>query len=95
MMGYGAGLLVLGGLFNAVCAVLLSMGFFYGAIVIMLILKTGVTAMSLYLMRQFENRDTVFFYINLGLSRRRMLKTVLAVDYLVWAAIIVIILLTR
>ena len=95
MMGYGAGLLVLGGLFNAVCAVLLSAGFFYGAIVITLILKAGVTAMSLYLMRQFENRDTVFFYINLGLSRRRMLKTVLAVDYLVWVAIIVIILLTR
>ena len=95
MMGYGAGLLVLGGLFNAVCFVLLSMGFFYGAIVITLILKAGVTAVSLYLNRRFENRDAVFFYINLGLSRRRMLKTVLAVDYLVWVAIIVIILLTR
>ena len=95
MMGYGAGLLVLGGLFNAVCAVLLSAGFFYGGIVITLILKAGVTAMSLYLMRRFENRDTVFFYINLGLSRRRMLKTVLAVDYMVWAAVIVLILLTR
>ena len=92
---YGAGLLVLGGLFNAVCAVLLSAGFFYGTILIALILKAGVTAVSLYLNRQFENRDSVFFYINLGLSRRRMLTTVLAVDYLVWAAIIVIILLTR
>ena len=95
MMGYGAGLLVLGGLFNAVCFVLLSMGFFYGAIVITLILKAGVTAVSLYLNRRFENRDAVFFYINLGLSRRRMLKTVLAVDYLVWAVLIVIIILTR
>ena len=95
MMGYGAGLLVLGGLFNAVCAVLLSAGFFYGAIVITLILKTGVTAVSLYLKRRFENRDSVFFYINLGLSRRRMLTSVLAVDYLVWAAMVVIILLTR
>ena len=92
---YGAGLLVLGGLFNAVCVVLLSAGFFYGTILIALILKAGVTAVSLYLNRQFENRDSVFFYINLGLSRRRMLTTVLAVDYLVWAAIIVIILLTR
>ena len=92
---YGAGLLVLGGLFNAVCAVLLSAGFFYGAILITLILKAGVTAVLLYLKRQFENRDSVFFYINLGLSRRRMLTTVLAVDYLAWAAMVVIILLTR
>ena len=95
MLGYGAGLLVLGGLFNAVCAVLLSAGFFYGAIFIILILKAGVTAVSLYLNRRFENRDAVFFYINLGLTRRRMLTSVLAVDYLVWAAMVVTILLTR
>ena len=94
-LGSGAGLLVLGGLFNAVCAVLLSAGFFYGAILITFILKVGVTAVSMYLKRQFESRDSVFFYINLGLSRRRMLTTVLAVDYLVWAAMVVIILLTR
>ena len=94
-LGYGAGLLVLGGLFNAVCAVLLSAGFFYGAILITLILKAGVTAVSLYLKRQFESRDSVFFYINLGLNRRRMLTTVLTVDYLVWAAMVVIILLNR
>ena len=94
-LGYGAGLLVLGGLFNAVCAVLLSAGFFYGAIFITLFLKAGVTAVSLYLKRQFENRDSVFFYINLGLSRRRMLTTVLAVDYLVWAALMAVILLSQ
>ena len=94
-LGYGAGLLVLGGLFNAVSASLLSMSFFYSGIFISLILKAGVTAASLYLNRQFENRDAVFFYINLGLSRRRMLTTVLAVDYLAWAAMVVIILLTR
>ena len=94
-LGYGVGLLVLGGLFNAVCDVLLSAGFFYGAIFITLLLKAGVTAVSLYLNRRFENRDAVFFYINLGLSRRRMLTTVLSVDYLVWAAMVVIILLSR
>ena len=94
-MEYGTGLLVLGGLFNAVCYTFLSLAFFYSAILTTLILKAGVTAVSLYLKRQFENRDAVFFYINLGLSRRRMLSTVLAVDYLVWAAIIVIILLAR
>ena len=94
-MEYGAGLLVLGGLFNAVCYTFLSLAFFYSAILTTLILKTGVTAVSLYLKRQFENRDAVFFYINLGLNRRRMLTAVLAVDYLAWAALIVMILFTR
>lgn len=94
-LGYGAGLLVLGGLFNAVSASLLSMSFFYSGIIITLILKAGVTAVSLYLNRRFENRDAVFFYINLGLTRRRMLVSVLAVDYLVWAALMVIILLNQ
>ena len=86
---YGAGLLVLGGLFNAVCAVFLSSVLIFES----LLLKVGITVASLYLNWQFENRDAVFFYINLGLNRRRMLATVLAVDYLVWAAMVVIILL--
>ena len=94
-LGYGAGLLVLGGLFNAVSASLLSMSFFYSGIFISLILKAGVTAASLYLNRQFENRDAVFFYINLGLGRRRMLTTVLVVDYLVWAVLMAVILLSQ
>ena len=94
-MGYGAGLLVLGGLFNAFCYVLMSEDFLYGAILASLILKACVTVASLYLHRRFENRDDVFFHINLGLGRRRMLTTVLAVDYLVWAAMVVIIILTR
>ena len=94
-LGYGAGLLVLGGLFNAASATLVSMTASYSMIFLSLILKAGVTAASLYLNRQFENRDAVFFYINLGLNRRRMLAEVLAVDYLIWAAVIVIILLAR
>lgn len=94
-LGYGVVLLVMGGLFNAVSASLLSMAFFYSGIFITLILKTGVTAVTLYLKRRFENRDAVFFYINLGLNRRRMLAAVLAVDYLVWAVLMVIILFTR
>ena len=94
-LGYGALPLFVGGLFNAVCTVFLSMEFYYSEILVLLILKVAVTAVVLYLNRQFENRDAVFFYINLGLSRRRMLATVLAVDYLAWAALIVIILLVR
>ena len=92
---YGAVPLVLGGLFNVFCAVLLSAGFYYGAILITLIFKVGVTAVSLYLNRQFENRDAVFFYINLGLNRRRMMATVLVIDYLAWAALVAIILICR
>ena len=90
-MEYGTGLLIWGGLFNAVCAVFLPAEMFSAS----LLLKGGVTAVSLYLTRQFENRDAVFFYVNLGLSRRRMLATVLAVDYLVWIALIVMKLLIR
>ena len=94
-LGYGAGLLVLGGLFNAASAALVSMTASYSMIFLSLILKAGVTAASLYLNRQFENRDAVYFYINLGLNRRQMLTEVLAVDYLIWAVVVVIILLTR
>lgn len=90
-MEYGAGLLVWGGLFNAVCSVFLSASLIFE----FLLLKLGVTGASLYLNRQFENRDAVFFYINLGLNRRRMLAEVLAVDYLVWFAMVVMILLIR
>ena len=52
-------------------------------------------AVVLYLMRQFEHRDAVFFYINLGLTRRRMLATVLAADFLVWALMITIIVIAQ
>jgi len=90
-MEYGAGLLFWGGLFNIVNAVFFSADLIFEY----MLLKGGVTAVTLYLNRQFENRDAVFFYINLGLNRRRMLATVLAVDYLVWVAVIVIKLLIR
>ena len=90
-MEYGAGLLVWGGLFNAACAVFMTAE----SISVSLLLKLGVTAASVYLNRQFENRDAVYFYINLGLNRRRMLAEVLAFDYLVWAVLLVIKLLAR
>ena len=90
-MEYGTGLLIWGGLFNDASAVFMTTEMIFESMV----LKGGVTAVSLYLTRQFENRDAVFFYINLGLSRRRMLATVLAVDYLVWIALVVFKLLIR
>jgi hypothetical protein len=32
--------------------------------------------------KQFQNRDAIFFYINLGLSRRKLQLKVLIIDYL-------------
>ena len=44
-------------------------------------------------MRQFRDRDAIFFYINLGLSRRRLLVSVILVDFLFLAILMVIMLL--
>ena len=92
---YGKWIILAGGLFNLVCTLFLAEAFSYVGLVDAFILKMLFTAVVLYLHHQFEDRDAVFFYINLGLTRRRMLMTALAVDYLVWAAMVVIILLTR
>lgn len=45
------------------------------------ILKTLFTAVVLYLHRVFEARDAVFFYINLGLSRKRLMAATLSIDF--------------
>ena len=93
--GYGKGLLILGGLFNVVCATLLASAFSYAGVVWAFMLKTVFTAVVLYLRKQFEKRDAVFFYINLGLTRKGMMTAVLAADYLVLAILLTIIMLVR
>ena len=93
--GYGKGLLILGGLFNVVCATLLASAFSYAGVVWAFMLKTVFTAVVLYLRKQFEKRDAVFFYINLGLTRKGMMAVVLAADYLVLAILLTIIMLVR
>jgi hypothetical protein len=45
------------------------------------------------LTRQFQNRDAIFFYINLGLSRRKLQLSVLVIDYLVLAILLTSVLL--
>ncbi|MBR6883897.1 MAG: hypothetical protein IKN06_13145, partial [Bacteroidales bacterium] len=50
-------------------------------LVVAFILKTLFTAVVLYLHRQFEDRDAVFFYINLGLSRKRLMAATLSIDF--------------
>ncbi len=88
-------LLVCGALFNVACGLLLATSSAYPAIDICLLFKLFCVAVALYLMRQFEHRDAVFFYINLGLSRRRMLATVLGADFLVWAIMITVIVIAQ
>ena len=78
---YGKWIIVLGGLFNVVCAGFLAGAFSYAALVYALILKVMFTSVVLYLHRAFESRDAVFFYINLGLSRKRLLGESLAFDF--------------
>lgn len=94
-ISYGWVLLFCGALFNVVCGLLLATSFIYSGIVLSLILKLLCTGVMLYLQRQFEHRDAVFFYINLGLTRRRMLATVLAIDFLVWAIMITVIVIAQ
>ena len=93
--GYGKGLLVLGGLFNVMCASLLASAFSYSGVVLSFLLKSIFTAVVLYLWKQFAKRDAVFFYINLGLNRKGMLTAVLVADYLALAILLTIIMLVR
>ena len=78
---YGKWIILVGGLFNLVCAVFLAGAFSYGGLVAALVLKLPFTAIVLYLHRQFEDRDAVFFYINLGLSRKRLMAGTLLIDF--------------
>ena len=79
---YGKTQLVIGLVYNLVCASWLSMGISYSFFVDAFIIKTIIYAITLFLIYQFRNRDAIFFYINLGLSRRKMELSVLLLDFL-------------
>ena len=55
------------------------------------ILKGVLLAITLYLVKQFRDRDAIFFYINLGLSRRKLLISVVLIDFLSLAVLMAII----
>lgn len=81
---YGKAPLLVGGVYNLFCTYLQATGFSYAFFVDAFILKAVLVAITLYLVKQFRDRDAVFFYINLGLSRRKMLiRVVLAELYLI------------
>ena len=54
------------------------------------ILKVLLAAITLFLVKQFRDRDAVFFYINLGLSRRKLLTSVILTDFLALAVLMII-----
>ena len=87
---YGKGVFLLGGVFNLVCAKLQADGFSYAFLVDSFIIKAVLTAITVYLMEQFRGRDAIFFYINLGLSRRKLLTSVILIDFLVLAILMTI-----
>ena len=78
---YGKWIILAGGLYNLVCTVSLASAFSYVGLVDAFILKMLFTAIVLYLHRRFEDRDAVFFYINLGLSRKRLMAATLSIDF--------------
>ena len=78
---YGKWIILIGGLYNLACTSFLAWAFSYAGLVAAFILKTPFTAVVLYLHRVFESRDDVFFYINLGLSRKRLMAATLAIDF--------------
>lgn len=85
---YGKVQFLVGVVYNIMCAQLLANSFFYSIFVDAFILKAVVYATTFYLVKQCRNRDVVFFYINLGLSTRKMQLTILLIDFLTLALIL-------
>ncbi len=52
------------------------------------ILKVALLAITMYLVKQFRDRDAIFFYINLGLSRRKLEISVILADFLALAILL-------
>ena len=85
---YGKIQFLVGAVYNIVCTLLLTRGFSYSFYIDSFILKAAVYAITYYLVRQFRDRDAIFFYINLGLSRRKLQLSVLLVDFLFLAILL-------
>lgn len=82
---YGKGVFLIGAVYNLTCARLQADGFSYTFLVDSILIKAVLTAITVYLVKQFRDRDAIFFYINLGLSRRKLLTSVLLTDFLALA----------
>ena len=89
---YGKGIFLIGAVYNLVCAGSQTLGFSYTFMVDSFILKGVLLAITLYLVKQFRDRDAIFFYINLGFSRRKLLISVILIDFLSLAVLMTIML---
>ena len=87
---YGKGIFLIGAVYNLVCAGSQTLGFSYTFMVDSFILKVALLAITMYLVKQFCDRDAIFFYINLGFSRRKLLISVIVIDFLALALLMAI-----
>ena len=84
---YGKTQLLIGAVYNLFCFGLLAGQFSYTFFVDSFILKAVLLPIVLYLLHLFRDRDAFFFYINLGLSRRKLEFSVILADFLMLAAL--------
>jgi hypothetical protein len=82
---YGKAQLLIGAVYNLVCMNFLLSGISYTFFVDCFLMKVPLTAIILYLNSKFRDRDAIFFYINLGLSRRKLQISVILADFLALA----------
>lgn len=92
---YGKAQLIIGGVYNILCTQLLLHRVSYAFFVNVFIIKAVVYAITYYLVTHFRKKDGVFFYINLGLSDRKLQLSVLLVDFLALALMLTVVLLVR
>ena len=86
---YGKAQLLIGAVYNLVCMRFLLSGISYTFCVDCFIVKVVVTAIIMYLASKFRDRDSIFFYITLGLSRRKLQVSVILVDFLALAILLI------
>ena len=74
---YGRAQLLIGAVYNLVCMNFLLSEISYTFFVDCFIVKVVLTAIIMFLTSMFRDRDAIFFYINLGLSRRKLQANVI------------------
>ena len=79
---YGKAQLLIGAVYNLVCVNFLLSEISYTFFVDCFIVKVVLTAIIMFLTSMFRDRDAIFFYINLGLSRRKLQVSVVLADFL-------------
>ena len=84
----GRAQLLIGAVYNLVCMNFLLSEISYTFFVDCFIVKVVLTAIIMFLTSMFRDRDAIFFYINLGLSRRKLEISVILADFLALAILL-------